>query len=67
MAERLKTTPPRPKAIPDKTSIPDLETVTSTMLQKFPGEKLPTAKGREALHRHPLNRNRRQPWDAQKL
>ena len=43
MAERLKTTPPRPKAISDKTSIPDLETVTSTMLQKFPGEKLPTA------------------------
>ena len=27
----------------DKTSIPDLETVTSTMLQQFPGEKLPTA------------------------
>ena len=43
MAERLKTTPPHPKAILDKTSIPDLETVTSTMLQKFPGEKLPTA------------------------
>ena len=43
MAERLKTSPPRPKAILDKTSIPDLETVTSTMLQKFPGEKLPTA------------------------
>ena len=43
MAERLKTTPPRPKAILDKTSIPDLETVTSTMLQQFPGEKLPMA------------------------
>ena len=43
MAEHLKTTPPRPKAISDKTSIPDLEMVTSTMLQKFPGEKLPTA------------------------
>ena len=43
MAERLKPTPPRPKAISDKTTIPDLETVTSTMLQKFPGEKLPTA------------------------
>ena len=43
MAERLKTTPPRPKAISDKTSIPDLETVTLTMLQKFPGKKLPTA------------------------
>ena len=43
MAERLKPTPSRPKAILDKTTIPDLETVTSTMLQKFPGEKLPTA------------------------
>ena len=43
MAERLKTTPPRPRAISDKTSIPDLKTVTSTMLQKFPGEKLPSA------------------------
>ena len=43
MAERLKTTSPRPKAISDKTSIPDLETVTSTMLQQFPGKKLPTA------------------------
>ena len=43
MAERLKTTPPRPKAISDKTSIPDLKTVTSTMLQQFPDEKLPTA------------------------
>ena len=43
MAERLKPTPPRPKAISDKTTIPDLETVTSTMLQKFPGEKLPMA------------------------
>ena len=43
MAECLKTSLPRPKAILDKTSIPDLETVTSTMLQKFPGKKLPTA------------------------
>ena len=43
MAECLKTSPPRPKAISDKTSILDLKTVTSTMLQKFPGEKLPTA------------------------
>ena len=32
MAERLKPTSPRPKAILDKTTIPDLETVTSTML-----------------------------------
>ena len=43
MAERLKPTSPRPKAISDKTTIPDLETVTSAMLQKFPGKKLPTA------------------------
>ena len=41
MAERLKPTSPRPKAISDKTTIPDLETVTMAMLQKFPGEKLP--------------------------
>ena len=43
MAEHLKPTPPCPKAILDKTTIPDLETVTSTMLQKFPGKKLPMA------------------------
>ena len=43
MAERLKPTHPRPKAISNKTTIPDLKTVTSAMLQKFPGEKLPTA------------------------
>ena len=43
MAEHLKTSPPRPKVISDKTSIPDLEAVTSTMLQKFPGEQLPSA------------------------
>ena len=41
MAERLKPTSPRPKAISDKATIPDLETVTTAMLQKFPGEKLP--------------------------
>ena len=43
MAECLKPTSPRPKAISDKTTIPDLETVTTAMLQKFPGEKLPDA------------------------
>ena len=43
MAERLKPTSPRPKAISDKTTIPDLKTVTTAMLQKFPGEKLPEA------------------------
>ena len=41
MAERLKPTSPRPKAISDKATIPDLETVTTAMLQKFPREKLP--------------------------
>ena len=41
MAECLKPTSPRPKAISDKATIPDLETVTTAMLQKFPGEKLP--------------------------
>ena len=39
MAERLKPTSPRLKAISDKATIPDLETVTTAMLQKFPGEK----------------------------
>ena len=43
MAEHLKPTSPHPKAMLDKTTIPDLETVTSAMLQKFPGEKLPKA------------------------
>ena len=41
MAERLKPTSPCPKAISDKATIPDLETITTAMLQKFPGEKLP--------------------------
>ena len=41
MAERLKPTSPRPKAISDKATILDLETVTMAMLQKFPGKKLP--------------------------
>ena len=41
MAERLKSASPHPKAISDKTTIPDLETVTTAMLQKFPNEKLP--------------------------
>ena len=41
MAERLKPTSPRPKAISDKATILDLKTVTTAMLQKFPGEKLP--------------------------
>ena len=38
MAEHLKPTSPRPKAISDKAMIPDLETITTAMLQKFPRE-----------------------------
>ena len=38
MAERLKPASPYPKAIPGKATIPDLETITMAMLQKFPGE-----------------------------
>ena len=41
MAERLKPDSPHPKAIPKKGMIPDLETITTAMLQKFPTEKLP--------------------------
>ena len=41
MAERLKPSSPRPKAIPKKGTIPNLETITTAMLQKFPTEKLP--------------------------
>ena len=41
MAEHLKPTSPRSKAISHKATIPDLETIMTAMLQKFPGEKLP--------------------------
>ena len=41
MAERLKPASPRLKAIPGKAMIPDLKAITTAMLQKFPGEKLP--------------------------
>ena len=41
MAERLKPASPRLKAIPHKAMIPDLKTITTAMLWKFPGEKLP--------------------------
>ena len=41
MAECLKPTSPHLKAISDKATIPDIETITTAMLQKFPGEKLP--------------------------
>ena len=41
MAEHLKPASPRPKAIPGKATIPDLKTITTAMLRKFPREKLP--------------------------
>ena len=41
MAECLKPASPCPKAIPGKATILDLETITTAMLWKFPGEKLP--------------------------
>ena len=41
MAECLKPDSPHPKVIPEKDTIPDLETITTAMLQKFPTEKLP--------------------------
>ena len=41
MAERLKPDSPHPKVITEKSIIPDLPTVTTAMLQKFPAEKLP--------------------------
>ena len=41
MAERLRPDSPHLKATPEKGTIPDLETITTAMLQKFPAEKLP--------------------------
>ena len=41
MVECLKPTSPHLKAISDKATIPGLKTVTTVMLQKFPGKKLP--------------------------
>ena len=41
MAEHLKPDSPRPKATPEKATIPDLEMITTAMLEKFPREKLP--------------------------
>ena len=43
MAERLKPAPPHPKVSKEKTTVPDLKTVTNTLLQKFPGQSLPDA------------------------
>ena len=41
MAECLKPAPPHPEVSKEKTKVPDLETVTNTLLQKFPGQSLP--------------------------
>ena len=41
MAERLKPASPRPEVLKEKTKVPNLETVTNTILQKFPGQSLP--------------------------
>ena len=37
----LKPPSPSPKVVPPKAKIPDLETITNAMLQKFPGKSLP--------------------------
>ena len=41
MAERLKPTPPCMKVSKEKTKVPNLETVTNTLIKKFPGQSLP--------------------------
>ena len=41
MAECLKPTPPCTKVTKDKTKVPDLETVTNTLIKKFPGQSFP--------------------------
>ena len=41
MAKRLKPASPRPEVLKEKAKVPDLETITNTMLQKFPGQSLP--------------------------
>ena len=41
MAECLKPTPPRMKVSKEKTKVPDLKTVTNTLIKKFPGQSLP--------------------------
>ena len=41
MAERLKPASPHLEILKEKTKVPDLETVTNTILQKFPGQSLP--------------------------
>ena len=41
MAECLKPTPPHMSVTKEKTKVPDLETVTNTLMKKFPGQSLP--------------------------
>ena len=41
MAECLKPTPPHTKVTKEKTKVPDLKTVTNTLIKKFPGQSLP--------------------------
>ena len=41
MAKRLKPASPHPEVLQQKVKIPDLETITDTMLEKFPGQSLP--------------------------
>ena len=41
MAEHLKPTSPCPEVLKEKTKVPNLETVSNTILQKFSGQSLP--------------------------
>ena len=41
MAKHLKPTPPHTKVSKEKTKVPDLETVTNTLIKKIPGQSLP--------------------------
>ena len=41
MAKCLKPSPPHTKVSKEKTKVPDLKTVTNTLIKKFPGQSLP--------------------------
>ena len=41
MAECLKPTPPHTSVTQEKTKVPNLKTVTNTLMKKFPGQRLP--------------------------
>ena len=49
MAECLKPSPPHTNVTKEKTKVPDLETVTNTLMKKFPGQSLPDASIREKI------------------